>query len=921
VSKFIKASLLWLVLACMTTITLSSAAPVLNRIVPSTAEPGDQLLVDGESFGSYVRPQIQVAPDQQSEGVSRVILVNIGAVGTRTLFNCTILNWEDTRITFTLPEDAVMIKLTDQNGFQVCDTLLFYTANDSSPLRFPYLLCESQSPDIENLQVINVTAYSATVNWRSSAGGQDSLVLGLGNYDTLDITSANFTGLRNYYPAFVIKSGQAGSHLSDVRVFHSDLSLGNGIRQVVLNNLYPNMLYSFFIGQPGGKFVADSTRLVGGPYSPVQIGRSADNHNALFNAFEFRTMSDISIGQTSCLFTGLVETSIFGGMVSIFLVSNTQPADTSTTVGASIPFGGRWIVNLGSLRLASEHSRYFFPQEGDNICVTIDAGDQGFTRFEAKFGSPDETVQDLGRQKLQPVVDFPELFFAGNNLVSVPVLHSGNQPLTAVYLLEQVASGNAGLSRYLSDLGVIQTCYRSGLPGDRYLGNNFLLQPGEAYILSSSCSSDIVWRGAMFGTDLSEIVFPGAGIFYFSRPLQPDSLTVNWDAFSFLESLPAAKEIFTWDNRYQRYQSAFKLPDGVILGQPFVLRPGGGYIAHTKETATWNAYLPTGALLAGLEKTEMPEAKTQECRVVKSARWHWNARLEKSFLSDLTANSFSMLTMKSGKTIGELRLPEGAKREVFYRSGYKLTVCSGLPPDFEFTPPGAVDKAKISLRKHDIARSPNRICYGSLRDGEGLPLADRPVWIGTDGNDPSKGNAVLAFSDNDGKWWVNLANLPRDLSEYIDDCDSLTLSLTTAVGNDLFLSEVHLKNVFPARLDLEINQSSQGLNDDRLQASVEIALPQAVSLKQNYPNPFNPQTSINFVIPDRQKRSIPVLLQVFNLRGRKVKTLIAKNLAAGNYNVCWDGRDELGHQLSSGVYFYRLSLPETSLIRKMVILK
>ena len=88
-------------------------------------------------------------------------------------------------------------------------------------------------------------------------------------------------------------------------------------------------------------------------------------------------------------------------------------------------------------------------------------------------------------------------------------------------------------------------------------------------------------------------------------------------------------------------------------------------------------------------------------------------------------------------------------------------------------------------------------------------------------------------------------------------------------------------------------------------------------LKPNYPNPFNPVTRIDFDLP----QSIRVDVSVFNLLGRKVISLLNGPVEAGLHSVEWDGTDDSGRRVASGVYFYRLTTPTLSETRKMVLLK
>jgi hypothetical protein len=90
-------------------------------------------------------------------------------------------------------------------------------------------------------------------------------------------------------------------------------------------------------------------------------------------------------------------------------------------------------------------------------------------------------------------------------------------------------------------------------------------------------------------------------------------------------------------------------------------------------------------------------------------------------------------------------------------------------------------------------------------------------------------------------------------------------------------------------------------------------------LGQNYPNPFNPTTTIEYLVPDGALQ--PVSLVVYDVTGARVRTLVDAPQRGGRYAVEWDGRNEIGQRVSSGVYFYRLVQPGFSSTRKMVVLK
>lgn len=95
-------------------------------------------------------------------------------------------------------------------------------------------------------------------------------------------------------------------------------------------------------------------------------------------------------------------------------------------------------------------------------------------------------------------------------------------------------------------------------------------------------------------------------------------------------------------------------------------------------------------------------------------------------------------------------------------------------------------------------------------------------------------------------------------------------------------------------------------------------------LKQNYPNPFNSLTTIPFTVRRKQpKVNAPVRINlcVYNMLGQKVRTLLDQNKSPGKYQISWDGKDKCGKDVASGIYLYRLSAGDLTLIKKMVLLR
>ena len=107
------------------------------------------------------------------------------------------------------------------------------------------------------------------------------------------------------------------------------------------------------------------------------------------------------------------------------------------------------------------------------------------------------------------------------------------------------------------------------------------------------------------------------------------------------------------------------------------------------------------------------------------------------------------------------------------------------------------------------------------------------------------------------------------------------------------------------------------LNESAVLEDQVSALPGVFVLSQNYPNPFNSETTIHFVLA----RPSQVQIDIFNALGQTVAKIVDKGLPLGSYQATWNGRDEKGNDLPSGVYFYRLNARGLSTTRKMVLLK
>jgi len=111
-----------------------------------------------------------------------------------------------------------------------------------------------------------------------------------------------------------------------------------------------------------------------------------------------------------------------------------------------------------------------------------------------------------------------------------------------------------------------------------------------------------------------------------------------------------------------------------------------------------------------------------------------------------------------------------------------------------------------------------------------------------------------------------------------------------------------------AALDIEF--SSSFTSDENVALQTEF-------LAQNYPNPFNPSTTIKYEI----KEAGNVTIEVFNIKGQKVKTLVYEYQTADNYSIIWNGTNANNQGVASGIYFYKMEVGDYTCLKKMILLK
>jgi hypothetical protein len=190
------------------------------------------------------------------------------------------------------------------------------------------------------------------------------------------------------------------------------------------------------------------------------------------------------------------------------------------------------------------------------------------------------------------------------------------------------------------------------------------------------------------------------------------------------------------------------------------------------------------------------------------------------------------------------------------------------------------------------------------------------IWRSEQGNPTDFVPATLdyQFVSPDGEYNPATAYIITTHQPSIYNLESAAVSdrilLTWADGSSYYRDKdepIEHVNLWAQMIDRE----TSSVSDPDTDPSAE------VSLKQNYPNPFTTSTSICFEL---QKAS-SVKLNIFNLRGQKVRTLLNEESQPGVYYPSWDGCDALGNKAASGIYLYRLSTGSGTFIKRMMLLR
>ena len=210
---------------------------------------------------------------------------------------------------------------------------------------------------------------------------------------------------------------------------------------------------------------------------------------------------------------------------------------------------------------------------------------------------------------------------------------------------------------------------------------------------------------------------------------------------------------------------------------------------------------------------------------------------------------------------------------------------------------------------------------------------DVSVWLDSE---PMSGYSIdnlhpgtpmsLSFSTSPGSVSLNWSGPVDDDFSYFNiyrqdiltNEPSMVFTTTDSFYVDQELSDAGAYEYWVTAVDMSgLESDASSIVSAVLSAEEKMGMPTEFALKQNYPNPFNPSTQIQYALPTETR----VLISIYDLTGRKVRTLVNEVQSAGHRSVMWNATNEIGRPVSAGMYIYTIQAGDFIQNRKMVLMK
>ena len=172
-------------------------------------------------------------------------------------------------------------------------------------------------------------------------------------------------------------------------------------------------------------------------------------------------------------------------------------------------------------------------------------------------------------------------------------------------------------------------------------------------------------------------------------------------------------------------------------------------------------------------------------------------------------------------------------------------------------------------------------------------------------------NVLYSNDSIDPDEFTSLTDTPIEATEEWNSTHSWDITSLAGQTIRVAVQSVSTAGQFVMVDDVRVIETTPTSNQD---SNVEIA---AVSELSNFPNPFNPETTIKFNLGAKSN----VKIDIYNMKGQKVNTLVNESMNSGDHHIVWKGDDSSGQKVSSGIYFYRVKTAHSDLLNKMILMK
>ena len=232
-----------------------------------------------------------------------------------------------------------------------------------------------------------------------------------------------------------------------------------------------------------------------------------------------------------------------------------------------------------------------------------------------------------------------------------------------------------------------------------------------------------------------------------------------------------------------------------------------------------------------------------------------------------------------------------------------------------------VDRSAYIALDKEAGKELDAFEYSKPRGAGAIPSVyfHRPEW---NSDYPDYANDVRPSTNTIEEWTFNVQapkNQEAELSfTGIEDIPEAYSVYLINHNNEIFI-DLQEQSTYKFKPAKNISSFSILIGDaDKVEHALQKIVPIEFALHQNFPNPFNPETTIPFTLPTKSF----ITIKIYSLLGREIKTLISKSYEAGTHYLSWDGCDQNGFRVASGIYIYRMTTAAgENFKRKLILLK